>query len=69
MENIFRNLLTLSILFGFGNSGVVFAQDVSIKIGEGKAQSHNMDYFILLKENGTWKFLSAAYTANPIIIK
>jgi hypothetical protein len=36
---------------------------------EGKAQSHNMDYFTLLKKNGAWKFLSAAYTAKPIITK
>lgn len=35
---------------------------------EGNAQSHNMDYFTLMKENGTWKFLSAAYTAKPMII-
>lgn len=32
---------------------------------EGKAQSQNTDYFTLLKENGNWKFLSAAYTAKP----
>jgi len=48
---------------------LAFVKADAILYREGKAQSHNMDYFTLLKENGTWKFLSAAYTAKPIIIK
>ncbi|WP_373520087.1 alpha/beta hydrolase-fold protein [Aquiflexum sp.] len=48
---------------------LAFVRADAILYREGKAQSHNMDYFTLLKEGGTWKFLSAAYTAKPIIIK
>lgn len=48
---------------------LAFVKADAILYREGKAQSHNMDYFTLLKENGTWKFLSAAYTAKPITIK
>ena len=31
------------------------------------ARSHNIDYFTLVREEGSWKFLSAAYVAKPII--
>jgi uncharacterized protein len=48
---------------------LAFVEADVILYREGKAQSHNMDYFTLLKEYGTWKFLSAAYTAKPIFIK
>jgi len=32
----------------------------------GMPQSHNIDYFTLIKENGVWKFLSLSYSATPI---
>jgi len=32
----------------------------------GVPQSHNMDYFTLMKDNYSWKFLSLSYTATPI---
>ena len=32
----------------------------------GVPQSHNMDYFTLLKEDGIWKFLSLSYSPTPI---
>ena len=32
----------------------------------GVPQSHNMDYFTLMKDNYTWKFLSLSYTPTPI---
>ena len=32
----------------------------------GVPQSHNIDYFTLIKEVGLWKFLSLAYTVTPI---
>ena len=32
----------------------------------GVPQSRNMDYFTLMKEKNTWKFLSLAYTPTPI---
>ena len=31
------------------------------------ARSHNIDYFTLVREEGSWKFLSASYVAKPII--
>ncbi len=48
---------------------LAFVKADAILYREGKAQSHNMDFFTLLKDNGTWKFLSAANTAKPIINK
>jgi len=30
------------------------------------ARSHNIDYFTLVREEGSWKFLSASYVAKPI---
>jgi len=50
-------------------SQLAFVKADATLFREGKAQSHNMDYFTLLKKDGTWKFLSASYTAKPIIIK
>ncbi len=32
----------------------------------GVPQSHNIDYFTLIKENGVWRFISLSYTATPI---
>jgi len=32
----------------------------------GVPQSHNMDYFILMKDGESWKFLSLSYSATPI---
>ena len=32
----------------------------------GKPESHNIDYFTLVKEKGVWKIMCAAYTATPI---
>ena len=32
----------------------------------GVPQSHNMDYFTLMKDGETWKFLSLSYTPTPI---
>lgn len=33
---------------------------------DGRPRSHNIDYFTLLKDDGTWKFLSASYVATAI---
>lgn len=46
-----------------------FVKTDTILDREEKAQLSNLDYFTLLKENGIWKLLSAAYTVRPIIIK
>ena len=32
----------------------------------GVPQSHNMDYFTLMKDSESWKFLSLSYSATPI---
>lgn len=31
------------------------------------ARSHNIDYFTLVREEGSWRFLSASYVAKPIV--
>jgi len=31
------------------------------------ARSHNIDYFTLVRQDGSWKFLSASYVAKPIV--
>lgn len=31
------------------------------------ARSHNIDYFTLVREDDSWKFLSASYVAKPIV--
>jgi len=33
----------------------------------GVPKSHNMDYFILMKDGESWKFLSLSYSATPIL--
>lgn len=33
---------------------------------EGKAQSHNFDYFTQLKEDGVWRILNDSYVTVPI---
>ena len=32
-----------------------------------QARSHNVDYFMLVREDDAWKFLSASYVAKPIV--
>ncbi len=32
----------------------------------GVPQSHNMDYFTLIKENGIWKFINLSYSGTPL---
>lgn len=48
---------------------LAFVKADAILYREGKAQSQNMDYFTLLMDGDSWKFLSAAYTAKPILVK
>lgn len=45
---------------------LAFVRADAILYAYGVPQSHNMDYFTLIKENGVWKFLSIAYSATPI---
>ena len=39
--------------------------DATVFVDE-QALSHNIDNFTLVREDGTWKFLSASYIAKPI---
>lgn len=45
---------------------LAFVRADATLIRDGQPRSHNIDYFTLLKDNGTWKFLSASYVATPI---
>lgn len=33
---------------------------------DGKPSHHTNDFFILMKDNGVWKFLSGSYTVHPL---
>jgi hypothetical protein len=45
---------------------LAFVRADAILHSYGVPQSHNIDYFTLLKKEGLWKFLSLAYTTTPI---
>lgn len=45
---------------------LAFVRADAILYAYGVPQSHNLDYFILMKENDVWKFLSLSYTPTPI---
>ena len=45
---------------------LAFVQADAILSREGQAKAHNMDFFILMKENAVWKFLSGSFTSVPI---
>ena len=46
--------------------GLAFVRADAALIKEGRARSHNIDYFTLIKEEGAWRILSASYVATPI---
>lgn len=46
--------------------GLAFVRADATLYRDNEARSHNIDYFTLIKEDGTWKFLSASYVATPI---
>lgn len=48
------------------DSMMAFVRADATLVRDGQARSHNIDYFTLVRENGTWKFLSASYVARPI---
>lgn len=48
------------------NGNLAFVRADAILHSYGVPQSHNIDYFTLIKEETLWKFLSLAYTATPI---
>jgi hypothetical protein len=45
---------------------LAFVKADATVLTEGKARSHNFDYFTLLKENGVWKILNGSYVSVPI---
>jgi len=48
------------------NKRLAFVKADATLYRNGVPQSHNMDYFTLLKEDDTWKFLSLSFTSTPI---
>ena len=46
---------------------MAFVRADATVIVDNVARSHNIDYFTLVREEGSWKFLSASYVAKPII--
>jgi len=36
---------------------------------DGKPQSHNIDYFTLIKDGVGWKILNGSYVSTPIVVK
>ncbi|MBX9785539.1 MAG: nuclear transport factor 2 family protein [Chitinophagaceae bacterium] len=45
---------------------LAFVQADAILHRDGQPKAHNMDFFILMKENSAWKFLSGSFTSVPI---
>jgi hypothetical protein len=48
------------------NGQLAFVRADATLMRDGQAQSHNIDYFTLIRLDGTWKILSGSYTAVPI---
>jgi len=48
------------------NGNLAFVLAEAIESVDGEAISDNRDYFILMKDEGKWKFLSGSYTATSI---
>lgn len=47
------------------NGQLAFVRADATLMRDGRAQSHNIDYFTLIRHEGTWKILSGSYTAVP----
>ncbi len=45
---------------------LAFVKADAVLHSDGQPRSHNMDFFVLMKENDQWKFLSGSYTSVPI---
>lgn len=48
------------------NGQLAFVRADATLMRDGQAQSHNVDYFTLIRHDGTWKILSGSYTSVPI---
>lgn len=47
------------------NGQLAFVRADATLIRDGQAQSHNIDYFTLIRHDGTWKILNGSYTSVP----
>ncbi len=45
---------------------MAFVRADATVIVDDQVRSHNIDYFTLVRDGGTWKFLSASYVAKPV---
>jgi len=48
------------------NGQLAFVRADATLMRDGRAQSHNIDYFTLILQGGTWKILSGSYTTTPL---
>ena len=49
------------------DSRMAFVRADATVFVDDQARSHNVDYFMLVREDDAWKFLSASYVAKPIV--
>jgi hypothetical protein len=47
------------------NGQLAFVRADATLMRDGQAPSHNIDYFTLIRHDGTWKILSGSYTSVP----
>lgn len=48
------------------NGRLAFVRADATLMRDGRARSHNIDYFTLIRLDGRWKILSGSYTSVPI---
>jgi ketosteroid isomerase-like protein len=48
------------------NGQLAFVRADATLMRDGEPQSHNIDYFTLIRHEGAWKILSGSYTTTPI---
>jgi hypothetical protein len=48
------------------NGQLAFVRADATLVRDGRAQAHNIDYFTLIRHEGTWKILSGSYTTTPL---
>jgi len=48
------------------NGQLAFVRADATLMQDGEAQSHNIDYFTLIRHDGAWKILNGSYTSVPI---
>jgi hypothetical protein len=48
------------------NGQLAFVRADATLMRDGQAQSHNIDYFTLIRHDGIWKILNGSYTSVPV---